>query len=386
MRSKKSLLFYLLIVSIFAGCSELSIQAKDNSSGNDATTGADTKVTSVRIIGFANPYTMDNGSSIDLDVEVLPESATNKAVTYSTVNTNIVSLNATSGIVNAIGDGESTIVVTTSDGGKTDSIKIVVVTQPTVNPDEQLLLEMDSKYPSFPIQLSPFTLHEPSVTREISIEEKRHMLKAFDLMRFVVNTPEFKQEVRLKELDGSFTYRFEAENTINGTQHSINKGEYYDREIILAIIDNANITSYVRKGEIDDNALGTLGPVFYGDIDLNNPVIEGDNVTDDFSGISRKLMIMFDNIDWTDTGLLYGDIYDLSTIVFHELMHNLGFGHLNNSPNEIWNQSDTVNTLDDIYYEVVTNNAWRSKYRTEIENYNYYQLKYKDYLLSPTVD
>jgi uncharacterized protein YjdB len=67
---------------------------------------------------------------------IAPAGATNKAVAYASANTSIATVSA-SGLVTAVAAGDTTITVTTEDGGfsKTVSVNVrVAVTGLTVSP------------------------------------------------------------------------------------------------------------------------------------------------------------------------------------------------------------------------------------------------------------
>lgn len=257
--------------------------------------------------------------------------------------------------------------------------------------EKETLTPLDEKYLYFPIKLKEFVVTDKDSSsegateednrraREISIEEKTHILEAISLMRFVINTPEFKTEF------DDVAYKFEAAEGGSGIR-TIKKGEYYDKEIVFNMLKNAAITTYILKDDIgfDANALGTLGPHFYVNVDAENPVIEGDN--DNAPWVPLDLVIILPNtIYWIDTNTIYGDKYRLAQIIFHEVIHNLGFNHLNGSPNEPWDQYDTADFMENIFREVIGKAEWRNKYKTEFEQYNHYQTKYANFLESKTI-
>ena len=80
-----------------------------------------------------------SNSSISLNVDgtstltasVLPANATNKNVTWSSNNTSVATVNS-SGLVTAISIGSATIMVTTADGGYTDTCSVTVQAAPAV--------------------------------------------------------------------------------------------------------------------------------------------------------------------------------------------------------------------------------------------------------------
>lgn len=75
---------------------------------------------------------LNTGQTRQLTPTVLPASATNRAVTYTSSNTSIATVNS-SGLVRAIASGSATITVKTSDGNKTATTAIIVATSTPTN-------------------------------------------------------------------------------------------------------------------------------------------------------------------------------------------------------------------------------------------------------------
>ena len=73
---------------------------------------------------------MEKGSTYALAATVAPNNATNKAVTWSSSDTNVATVDA-QGVVTAVANGTATITVTTADGGKTATCAITVKTSVT---------------------------------------------------------------------------------------------------------------------------------------------------------------------------------------------------------------------------------------------------------------
>ena len=66
------------------------------------------------------------GKTKTLIATVLPENATDKSVTWTSSDTNVATVDA-NGTINAVGVGNATIIVITSDGGKTATCAVTVV-------------------------------------------------------------------------------------------------------------------------------------------------------------------------------------------------------------------------------------------------------------------
>lgn len=87
------------------------------------TTATEVRVTSVTI---DETTTVKDGATKRLSAQVLPENATNKNVTWSTSDSDIVSVDRY-GNITGVDEGRATITVTTADGGKTDSCRVTVI-------------------------------------------------------------------------------------------------------------------------------------------------------------------------------------------------------------------------------------------------------------------
>lgn len=71
---------------------------------------------------------LEAGETQQLTATVLPENATNKAVTWSTSDASVATVK--NGLVTAVAEGTATITVTTEDGGKTASCTVTVKAAP----------------------------------------------------------------------------------------------------------------------------------------------------------------------------------------------------------------------------------------------------------------
>ncbi len=69
---------------------------------------------------------LETGQTVQLTAVVEPEDATNKNVSWSSIDEAVATVSAT-GLVTAVAEGTTSITVTTEDGNKTDSITVTVV-------------------------------------------------------------------------------------------------------------------------------------------------------------------------------------------------------------------------------------------------------------------
>ena len=246
------------------------------------------------------------------------------------------------------------------------------------------LEELDKRYPYLPIKLKPFEVadkdssfsgasdEENKEARKIDIKEKEYMLKHLDLLRFVVNTPEFEKEVFLE------VHKFRVGRDAKGAYGTIKEGDYYNKTKLLALLKHASITTYIRKDALSPGTegLGKAGPSYYVDVDLDNNPSKGPWNTD--------ALIMFPNNSyWASSEFGYGQEFphniEIVGLMLHELMHNLGTKH-----GAVVSPEDTAVVMHNVFRATTSEPEWRNKYRKQVKEYKYYQTKYKDFLISTT--
>ncbi len=94
-----------------------------NNTWYDSNPGAPVQVTGVTV--SPSSATVNTGTTQQLTATVAPANATNKAVSWSSNNTGVATVNS-SGLVNAVSAGTALITVTTQDGNKTATCTITV--------------------------------------------------------------------------------------------------------------------------------------------------------------------------------------------------------------------------------------------------------------------
>jgi len=104
-----------------------------NTSMNNIVIAGQPMGTTVLVTGVTidqDDLTLEVGDTRTLTATVVPGNATNSAVTWSSNNTDAVTVNANTGLITAIAPGEAIITVTTVCGNHSDTITIVVLDIP----------------------------------------------------------------------------------------------------------------------------------------------------------------------------------------------------------------------------------------------------------------
>jgi uncharacterized protein YjdB len=115
-----------LVTAVGSGSATITVTTQDGSKTATAAITVNTSYVAVTSVSL-NPTsaTLAVGGTQQLTPTILPSNATNKAVTYSSNNTGVATVNA-AGLVTAVGSGSATITVTTQDGAKTATAAITV--------------------------------------------------------------------------------------------------------------------------------------------------------------------------------------------------------------------------------------------------------------------
>ena len=117
----------------------------DPTNPNDPVHTTNVSVESISVSPGAVELTV--GSSATVTATVLPENATNKAVTWTSSDTSVATVSATAAgcVITAAGSGETTVYAVTADGGFSAAVKVNVVTSPggSFGDDLTWLLEVD---------------------------------------------------------------------------------------------------------------------------------------------------------------------------------------------------------------------------------------------------
>lgn len=194
--------------------------------------------------------------------------------------------------------------------------------------------------------------------KRLEIVEKSLMLQKLALIRFVLNTPEFEEELMKK--------KFYSSVNASGPNGNIKRGDLYDNKRLLEVLRRRHYNVTIRKGIISKGAaaVGVLGPSLY-------------VMADDNKSVSNSYWIAFPNHeDWSKGGYLQ-DSY-MAGVVFHEMLHNSGFNH--NVPN------DATYGIQGVFTKVYGDKIFREKYREQLASFRaFYERKYSNELKSPTI-
>ena len=121
------------VTAVAVGHTYITVITADGARTNRANvtvTPAPIRVESVTIAGCNPDAPLAINGTRQLTATVHPSNATNTAVTWSSNNTNVATVDVNSGLVTAVTAGTTTITVTTADGGRTATCVINVTATP----------------------------------------------------------------------------------------------------------------------------------------------------------------------------------------------------------------------------------------------------------------
>ncbi len=240
--------------------------------------------------------------------------------------------------------------------------------------DEETILSKDRKYPFFNVGIKEFFVsyeEELNIAENdnpnrdhITVEQKELMLGNLDIVRFVINTPEFKE--RVLRGDRHFQSARDATYTTpEGKVRELKYGDYYNEGRLLVVLRYAAIQTKIRKYYFRNAAaMGTVGKCLYLK-NYDDPAYASDNNWVGFPSTQN----------WDEGGYLQGPY--IASLLFHEILHNLGFGHRETN--------DPVYGLQGLFDEVYRDPKWQEKYASELAKFTpYYPIRHKSLLQSDT--
>ena len=231
-----------------AGTNTFTVTAK-NAYGDDSkqltlTIGAAANVPVESVSLTPSTLALEAGKSGTLTAAITPDNATNQAVTWTSSDTAVATVE--NGVVTAVGAGEAIITVTTADGGKTDACTVTVTAVPEPEPEpepeptpepepEPEPEEPEEAYiPSTPI---PDGFHEYSLGTMLYVDGKRVKgLYEYQGATYYFNEQGFMQTGWV-ELDDGWRYFDEEGKMATGWLQIGNVWYYLDPETGLMYND-----------------------------------------------------------------------------------------------------------------------------------------------------
>ena len=239
------------------------------------------------------------------------------------------------------------------------------------------LANMERRYPYFNTKVSsfrvmdedpgfyhttpPLTPERAKESRRISIRGKEAMLNKLSAIRFVINTPEFAELLKTRQFYSSYTKE--------GPYGSIKKGDPMDSERLLYVLQKVNYQVRINRRAVPQNAAASanVGTFLYlaDDQELANVTF-------------KELFVNYPNREnWEG----YSNTPYYLGILFHELVHNMGFNHHLAGTG----LADATVGLQNVMADVFRDPKWQKKYKKQLESYQYYTKKYEHLLQEDTV-
>ena len=200
--------------------------------------------------------------------------------------------------------------------------------------------------------------------RTFSAQAKLYKLQSLDFIRFVIHTPEFEEAL----LKTKFILKREGTGTLGKSLAT----DVADHKRFLAILRSVESYSMIiSKRKI---ASGTVAQAVVGRNRYNDPPTYFNNTT-------QVSTVWFRSDDILEKGTHADTQGYMMGVFFHEILHNLGFGH-----NDYISGTDVVYGVQGVLRSVSGNKAFLTKYATELARFRpYYEKKYSQYLLADTL-
>lgn len=237
----------------------------------------------------------------------------------------------------------------------------LLLTEDNTSPSESLESK-NRRLPFFGIELKEFyvidensngdgaTAEDNARARIITATSKKRMLDALDIIRFVINTPEFEKEM----LSSSTKFR-SARTTTGPLGDSINKNDFYDNKKVFQTLQNVKYKVTIRKGQIPLGAaaVGVVANQHLYVYPADNEFYKREN-----------MWIAFPNREnWDSSGYLQTAY--IASVILHEIVHNMGYTHGASS-------DDTVYGIQDIFLKVYNDKEWQEKYKAQLKQFTPY--------------
>lgn len=197
------------------GTKTITVSGQSTTGG---TTPTDTKVTDITLLGSSSIST--KGGTITLTPNVLPSTATNQTVTWTSSNPSIATVSST-GVVTAIANGNVIITATAADGSNISGARVISVTgqATTANTNSDSVLNSVSVSGTEEVGHKLKAKVKYSGTRpSLSYQWQRASKKDGDYSD--INGAD-EEEYKLKSSDNNKYIKVIVTGTINGTNYSV---------------------------------------------------------------------------------------------------------------------------------------------------------------------
>ncbi len=287
-QSWKKLFIIPLAVAVLASCGNNSSTSSSNSSSDAPASNSSQiptpsssteKPTSSENVIHVEGIRLDKttaeltvGSELTLIATVTPENATDKSYTFSSSNTAVASVN-NEGKVSAIGAGEATITVATTDGNKTAAC-IITVKEAVISVDSVAFADAETTlYPGETKTLSVSVLPENATNKAVTFDSSDKGVATIDETGKVTALQAGETTITVTSVDGNKTdtclvkvlnnvYTFLINDGTDAGSKSLTKNLNIDDtqsdEIKLTVLKNGNTW---RGGEIEMSVSGDTGVI-----------------------------------------------------------------------------------------------------------------------------
>ena len=240
-----------------SGTAEITVRTTDGGKTAKCTVSVAVPVSSVSV--SPSSLSLTKGSTSTLVHTVLPANATNKAVTWSSENTAVASVNQ-SGLVTAVGGGSTSIKVETADGGKVATCDVTVTVPVTgVSLNKSSLTLRIGYGETLTKTIQPSDATNPAVTWSSS----NNSIATVSTTGLVRGISVGTAVVTVRTADGSYTANCTVTVTpinvtgvsLNQTTLSMSKGDTFT---LVGTVSPTNATNQNVSWSSDNTAVATV--------------------------------------------------------------------------------------------------------------------------------
>lgn len=242
------------------------------------------------------------------------------------------------------------------------------ITYCSVQSDE--FSQKKSQYPFWNLHFIGFIVQKPDSANPPSHQtklipaEKEIMLRALDTLKFIINSSEFADTV--------LNTQFISSQDMSGPNGTIKTGEEFNNDRLLETIRKNTLSLAIQKSTIKYPILatGTVGEPLY--------VLSNHHIANKYA-----YMIMLQNDVRWDQYQDYQNTGKMASIIFHEVLHNMGFIHLPNTnlQNNSIKKKDCIYKLQEIVLDIYTKISVSPDKMKILDDFRpFYELKEKKWL------